>query len=342
MQSPALRPWTTAAVALLGAGVVAAGPGVVPQAGAVAIDIALAAQDITLDLVRHGQSEDNFNHILGTIPPGVPLTADGEQQAAYLADPANPQHLADPDFYAGIYASEFLRSQETAAGWLTAADAPDTPVTILAGLNEINAGWLEGKELNLFTEIGYALPTFLWALGQYWVPMLGSTIDPNGVAFNDRVTEAIDTIYNSTIGVEEGSLNDVAFAHAGTIAIWTLMNVRNPDFGLVLSELLDTRTPLDNTGQVIIEGNPTDGWTLVSWGGHEVAATPDLLTGLFVDWRDLNVAPQIATWHILEALQGGDCDEIAAAVQTGFDQVVGAIAAFPQAVIDTITDALSG
>ncbi|ORW20659.1 phosphoglycerate mutase [Mycolicibacter nonchromogenicus] len=342
MQSPALRPWTTAAVALLGAGVVAAGPVGVPQAGAVAIDFALAAQDITLDLVRHGQSVDNAEGILGTLPPGADLTELGEQQAAYLADPANPLHLADPTSYAGIYASEFLRSQETAAGWLTAAEAPETPVTILAGLNEINAGWLEGKDLNLLTEIGYALPTFMWALGQYWVPMLGSTIDPNGVAFNDRVTEAIDTIYNNTIGVEEGSLNDVAFAHAGTIAIWTLMNVRNPDFGLVLSELLDTHTPLANTGQVIIEGNPTDGWTLVSWGGHEVSATPDLLTGLFVDWRDLNVAPQIATWHILEALQGGDEAEILAAVQTGFDQVVGAIAAFPQAVIDTITDALSG
>ncbi|KLO29392.1 phosphoglycerate mutase [Mycolicibacter heraklionensis] len=342
MQSAALRPWTTAAVALLGAGAIAASPVVMPQAGAVAVDILLAAQDITLDLVRHGQSVDNAEGILGTLPPGAPLTELGEQQAAYLADDANPLHLAAPDFYSGIYASEFLRAQETAGGWLSAAGAPDTPLTILAGLNEINAGWFDGQDLNILTEIAYALPTFLWALGQYWVPMLGSTIDPNGVAFNDRVSDAIDAIYNNTVSDPEGSLSDVAFAHAGTIAIWTLMNVKNPDFGLVLSELLETHTPLDNTGQVVIEGNPTDGWTLVSWGGHEVSATPDLLTGLFVDWRDLNVAPQIATWHILEALQGGDQAEIAAALQTGFDQVLGAITAFPQAVIDTITGALSG
>lgn len=340
MQSPAIRPWATAAVALLGAGAVAAGPVTMPQAGAVAVDILLAAQDITIDLVRHGQSVDNFEGILGTLPPGAALTELGEQQAAFLADPDNPLHLAAPDFYAGLYASEFLRSQETAGGWLNAAGAPDTPLTILAGLNEINAGWFEGHDLNLLTEIAYALPTFMWALGQYWVPMLGSEIDPNGVAFNDRVTDAIDAIYNNTD--PDSSLTDVAFAHAGTISIWTLMNVKNPDFGLVLTELLETHSPLANTGQVVIEGNPTDGWTLVSWGGHDVAETPDLLTGLFVDWRDLNVAPQIATWHLLEALQGGDQTEIAAALQTGFDQVVGAITAFPQAVLDTITASLSG
>jgi len=341
MQSAAIRPWTAAAVALLGASAVAASPVVMPQAGAVAVDILLAAQDnITIDLVRHGQSVDNAEGILGTTPPGAPLTERGEEQAALLADPANPLHLAAPGFYAGIYASEFLRAQETADGWLSAAGAPGTPLTILAGLNEINAGWFEGHDLNILAEIAYALPTFMWVLGQYWVPMLGSEIDPNGVAFNDRVTEAIETIYGNTAADPEGSLNDVAFAHAGTIAIWTLMNVKNPDFGLVINALLDTHSPLGNTGQVEIEGNPTDGWTLLRWEGHEVAQTPDLLTGLFVDWRDLNVAPQIATWHILEALQGGDQAEIAAALQTGFDQVLGALTAFPQAVLDTITGAL--
>jgi len=342
MQSPAIRTLTTAAVALLGVGAVAAGPVVMPQAGAVAVDIALAAQDITLDLVRHGQSVDNAEGILGTVPPGAPLTSLGEQQTAYLADPANPLHLANPDFYAGIYASEFLRAQETAGGWLSAAGAPDTPLTILAGLNEINAGWFEGQDLNILAEIAYALPTFLWVMGQYWVPMLGSDIDPNGVAFNDRVTDAIAAIYSNTVSDPESSLNDVAFAHAGTIAMWTLMNVKNPDFGLVLNELLETHSPLANTGQVIIEGNPTDGWTLVSWEGHQVSATPDLFTGLFVDWRDLNVAPQIATWHVLEALQGGDQADIAAALQAGFDQVLGAITAFPQSVFDTITSAFGG
>ncbi|BBZ23782.1 histidine phosphatase family protein [Mycolicibacter hiberniae] len=343
MQRTVFRSWTTATVALIGAGAIAAGPVATPLASAVAVDILLAAQDITIDLIRHAESEDNAGHVLGTLPPGAPITAIGAQEAAYLADPANPQHLADPDFYAGIYASEFLRTQQTAADWLTAAGAPETPVTILGGLNEINAGWFEGGDLsNLLVQVGYAFAPLMWTMGSFWVPMLGSTIDPNGVAFNDRVTDALQAIYDDTISDPESSGSNVAFAHAGTIAIWTLMNVQNPDFGLVLDELLDTRSPLVNTGQVVIDGNPTDGWTLVSWNGIEVDATPDLFTGLFVDWRDFTTAGQIATWHIIEAFQGGDQAEILAALQTGFDQVVNAFIAFPQDVFDTLTGALGG
>jgi len=36
------------------------------------------------------------------------------------------------------------------------------------------------------------------------------------------------------------------------------LNVDNPDLGLLLSH------QLDNTGVVVIKGNPQDGWTLVS------------------------------------------------------------------------------
>jgi broad specificity phosphatase PhoE len=231
-----------------------------------------------------------------------------------------------------------IRAQHTAQ---PLADLLGMEVTHLAGLNEIHAGWFDGRELDTLTQIAYALPTLMWVMGQYWVPMMGSTIDPNGVAFNDRVTDAIETVYNHTVSDQDNPLSSAVFAHAGTIAIWTLMNVKNPDFGLVIKELLDTQTPLANTGQVVIEGNPTDGWTLVSWEGHEVSATPDLLTGLFVDWRDLTTAPQIAAWHILEAFQGGDQADITAALQTGFDQVVAAFTAFPQAVIDTLSGAFS-
>ncbi|WP_067971221.1 histidine phosphatase family protein [Mycolicibacter icosiumassiliensis] len=336
MQPFPARPWTTAVVALLGAGAVAATPLVTPLSGAVAIDVLLAAQDITIDLVRHGESVDNVDGILGTVPPGAELTALGQQQAAAVA----PLIAAEfPGGIAGIYASEFIRAQHTAQ---PLADLLDKDITVLPGLNEINAGWFDGQHLNVLTEIAYALPTFMWVMGQYWVPMLGSTVDPNGAAFDDRVTDAIETIYGNTVSDSNNPPTDVAFAHAGMIAIWTLMNVKNPDFGLVINELLDTHSPLANTGQVVIEGNPTDGWTLVSWQGHPVSATPDLLTGLFVDWRDLNTAPQIATWHVLEALQGGDQAAISAALQTGFDQVLTAFATFPQAVIDTITNALSG
>ncbi|ORV39576.1 phosphoglycerate mutase [Mycolicibacter engbaekii] len=334
MQRTVIRPWTTAAVALIGAGAIAAGPVAMPVTSAVTIDFLLAAQDITLDLVRHAQSVDNAEHILGTLPPGAPLTELGEQQAQDVAPLISAEF---PDGIAGIYASEFIRTQDTAQ---PLADLLNMEVQILGGLNEVNAGWYEGWELGTVTQVLYAFAPLMWAMGSFWVPQLGSTIDPNGVAFNDRVTDAIESIYGNTVADPNNPTDSVAFAHAGTISIWTLMNVRNPDFGLVLNELLDTRSPLDNVGQVVIEGNPTDGWTLVSWDGHEVSATPDLFTALFVDWRDFTTAGQIATWHVIEALQGGDLAEIAAALQTGFDQVLDAFITFPQAVFESFADAL--
>jgi len=337
------RPWITAGVALVGAGLLAASPAV-PMAGPLAAvtlpGIQLTAADMVLDLVRHGQSADNVEGVIGTLPPGAPLTAEGATQAMYLADPDNPQHLADPSFYDGIYTSDFLRTQQTAADWLAAAGAPDTPVTHLAGLNELNAGILEGtSQSSQATALLYLVAPMAWMFGQYWVPQLGSTIDPNGMAFQDRFSDAIDQIYNNAGPVDaDGNLNGVAFSHGAAISTWVMMNVKNPDFELYFKSLMAGLLP--NTGQVVIEGNPTDGWTLVSWNGQEVAENPGLLTGLFVDFRDLMIAPQMASWHIMEALQGGDPADITAALQTGFNEVLAAVTAFPQAVIDTITGSL--
>jgi broad specificity phosphatase PhoE len=335
MQRRATRPWITAAVALVAAGAVAATPVATPLPGPVTAEILLAAQDITLDLVRHGQSVDNAEGVLGTTPPGAELTAVGQQQAA---DVAHEIKAAFPNGVDGIYASELVRAQETAQ---PLADLMGVNPQILSGLNELNAGWLEGQPMHAFTEIGYAFAPLMWIMGQYWVPQLGSEVDANGAMFNDRVGDAIQAIYSNTVGDPANPMTSAVFTHAGTIAIWTLMNVKNPDFGLVINELINVGYPVANTGQVVIEGNPTDGWTLVSWDGHEVSATPDLFTGLFVDWRDLTTAPQLAAWHILEAFQGGDQADIAAALQTGFDQVVAAVSAFPQAMIATLAGALS-
>jgi hypothetical protein len=68
-----------------------------------------------------------------------------------------------------------------------------------------------------------------------FVPELGST-DANGIVFDQRVDEAVQTIYT---GSSAGD-TDAVFSHEGTIAIWTLMNVNNPDFPLVLNELFST------------------------------------------------------------------------------------------------------
>ena len=83
----------------------------------------------------------------------------------------------------------------------------------------------------------------------------------------------------------------------------------------------------------------TDGWTLISWDGTPVPEA-SLTTELFVDFRDLITAPQMASYDIWQALLTLDPSTISQAIDTGFDNVGAAITQFPVAVIDDITDAV--
>jgi broad specificity phosphatase PhoE len=331
MKRHTASPWATTGIALVGAGLVAGTPVTAPPpAGALAFDIQLTAEDITLDWVRHGQSTDDLNNILGTLPPGAHLTELGEQQAQDIAAAIQQEY---PDGIAGIYASELVRTQETMAP-LAAALGLD--VQVLSDLNEIPAGIFEEQPRSLISEASFFFPMAMWILGNLFVSEPGTNY--NGVVFEDQVNGAMQTMYDNTIA-GDGPTTAVASSSGGDIAIWILMNVKNPDIWPILQTVLENGGPPPNAGQAILEGNPTDGWTLVSWDGIPVNPTPDLFTGLFVDYRDLITAPQIALWHIWEAIQGGDQADITAALQTGFNQVVAAFEAFPQAVIDTITGA---
>jgi hypothetical protein len=210
-------------------------------------------------------------------------------------------------------------------------------VQVLPDLNEIPAGLFEGHPRDLITEANFFTPMAAWILGDLYATEPGTTY--NGAVFEEQVTHAVDTIYSNTIA-GDGPMTDVASSSGGVIAIWTLMNVKNPDFWPLIQSALENGGPPPNGGQAILEGNPTDGWTLVSWDGIPVPQTPDLLTGLFVDWRDANMAEQLALWNIWEAIQGGDQADITSALQTAFDQVEAALQQFPQSVFDTITGAL--
>jgi hypothetical protein len=165
---------------------------------------------------------------------------------------------------------------------------------------------------------------------------LGST-DVNGIVFDQRLNDAIQTIYN---GTPTGD-TDAVFSHEGTIAIWTLMNVNNPDYALALKELSTTGELLPYTGQVVVDGSPGD-WTLVSWDGNPVPQNPGLLTELFVDFRNLIEAPQLAGYDISEALITGNAATVDAAIQTGVSQIDSALAQLPVAVFDNFVTALGG
>ena len=289
---------------------------------------------IVLDFVRHGESGDMS--VVNTMVPGPDLTDTGEQQAQALVNAMSGNGIDD------IYASAMVRSQETAA---PLAEALHLPINVLSGLNEIDAGIFEGIPVNVGDlPLGgalYLLAPLAWTLGLDFVPQLGSTVDPNGVALDESFSGAVQSIYDGTVGTEAGTVTDAVFSHEGAIAIWTLMNVNNPDFALVLQEFLNTGELLPYTGQVVVDGSPGD-WTLVSWDGTPVPQDPGLPTELFVDFRDLITAPQFASYDIYEALLTGNSATIETAIQAGVSQIDTALTQFPIAVFDDIVSAFGG
>jgi hypothetical protein len=306
-----------------------------------AIGPALAWADdesIVLDFVRHGESIDNKAGIIDTTPPGTALDTTGEGQATDVATAI--QHEFGTNI-AGVFDSQELRTQETAAPLITELMASgDNPVLkTFDGLNEIPAGAFEGDPTTSLEGILYLLGPLSWAFGDVLVPDVG---DPsvNGVTFDQDFGGAVQDIYDGTASAS-GTANDVAFSSEGAIAVWTLMNVNNPDFSVLLQEVEQTEGFLPNTGQVVIEGSPGD-WTLVSYDGTPVSADPSLGTELFVDFRNLIEAPQFAGYDIYEALLTGNSATIDAALQTGLGQVDAALSQFPVEVFDQIVAAFGG
>lgn len=197
---------------------------------------------MTLTLIRGAESAANDQGLLETVPPGPPLSADGQKQAASVAN-----RLKGND-YDGVYASEFLRSQQTARPM---AQALDEQVTVLPGLNEIPAGWFEGVPDNI-AAITYKEPLRAWLQSNRSFGIPGAI---DGTQFNGQFTAAVQSIY------ENGDDKPVAFSSGNAIMMWILMNVVNPK-----DSLLDDH-PLPNTGVVKIQGNPVTGWKLLEWDG---------------------------------------------------------------------------
>jgi hypothetical protein len=129
--------------------------------------------------------------------------------------------------------------------------------------------------------LGYALAPIAWTLGLRFVRIPGSE---DGNEFDARVDAALAEIEAAD------SETPVVFSHGATIMFWTMMNVDNPDPLLLLTH------QLDNTETVVVEKNEDGSWTLKSWGGEEVGPA-NLPTQLFVNTRDLIVAPQTALYN---------------------------------------------
>ncbi|MCV7335926.1 histidine phosphatase family protein [Mycobacterium senegalense] len=278
---------------------------------------AWAAESMTITFVRHGESAGNASGVMDSSIPGPHLTEKGEAEADSVAALLAERDAQNP--YDGIYWSRMVRTKETAAPTVALLGEAGGE---LPGVHEIGAGVFEGQPEDGPGRYAIMLASLSWILGATSVPIPGST---DGNALDDRVDESIQTIYDN------GDRNAIVFSHGGTIMFWTLMNVENPD------PLLIFQRPLGNTDIVVVEGNTEDGWVLKEWGGVEVAADPSLPVKLFVNARDLAIAPQKAVYRIGQAFATGDTSTIAAAIQDGITEVGETTLDFvPEMIRDTV------
>jgi hypothetical protein len=342
----AVRPFLIAAVGLVGASVIAVTPVTAPFPGVQLPDIQLTAgeEDIVIDFVRHGQTEPpgGVVAVASNGLPGFPLSDTGQQQAVDVG------HQLVNEFgphVAGIFGGYEQRMIETATPFLTDEGLTSQAFQPLNGFDEIGGGIYADDPPSSPGDYLYELTVFAWVLGLRFVPLPGSN-DFNGVQFEENFGGAVDTAYNDAVAdpvvSANGQITDVVFSGEAAISTWTLMNVNNPDLAILLPLFIESvvnpdKPFLPNVGQVEIEGNPTEGWTLVSFNGTPIPADPGLLTQLIVDTRDLITPPQTAAYNIFEAALTGDPTTIESALQTGVQNVGAAIVQFPGSVInDTV------
>ncbi len=297
-------------------------------------------QDIVIDFVRHGQTTSP-SPIAHQGLPGFPLSTQGQQEAVDVGSQLFKQ-FGGPDGVAGIFAGQEQRMAETGDPF---AALEHMDIQTLSGINEVGGGIFSGVPSGSFGEILAFLIPFSWALGLRFVELPGSN-DYNGMQFEETVNSAINTMYSDALVnpviSANGQITDVAFSGEAMISAWVMMNVNNPDLAIFLplfAEALSSGTFLPHVGQVVIQGNPTDGWTLLSFDGQAVPENPGLLTDLIVDVRNLITPPQMAAWDAYLALFHSSA-ALEDALQEGLKNIGAAIVQFPQAVISDIVDAV--
>ncbi len=301
----------------------------------------LPAAAMTVTFIRHAESQGNASGYIDTSTPGPHLTNDeinqnggenGEDQAQAWAD------AHDADEFDALYASTMIRTQETANPFSIKSGLP---VTVLgtfdpdhpqqnSGVQEISAGIFEGlPESEGIGRIGYILAPLAWTMGLQFVPVPGGE---TGLEFNERVTNALTQVEEDTEDTNgDGNIDAAVFSHGATIMMWTMMNVDNPNLLLIVQH------PLNNTDEVVVEKNADGSWTLKSWAGEEVAAA-NYPTQMFVNFRDLIVAPQKAVYNMRIPVLSLDAEGI---VTTGAQGVQDVAEAGVKFVKDSVTDTVN-
>ncbi|OMB94580.1 hypothetical protein A5733_13840 [Mycobacterium sp. NS-7484] len=304
----------------------------------------LPAAAMTVTFIRHAESQANASGYIDTSTPGPHLTNDEVDQTGGLTGEEQAQAWANGQSataFDALYASTMIRTQETAAPF---AEKSGLPVTILgsydptrpqrnSGVQEISAGIFEGlSEKEGVGRIGYILAPLAWTLGLQFVSVPGGE---SGLEFNERVTNALaDVEANTTDTNGDHQIDAAVFSHGATIMMWTLMNVDNPSLTLLANTL-------DNTDTVVVTQNDDGSWHLVSWNGQEVGEA-DYATKMFVNVRDLIVAPQKAIYDMRLPVLSFDPESIADAGAKGIQDVGKATVKFVSDSINDTVEAIAG
>ena len=192
-------------------------------------------------LIRHGQTPSNVTGAIDTARPGAPLTPLGEAQAR-----AVPEAL-DGVRVDAVHASTLVRTQLTAGPLV---EARGTGLEVHDGFREISAGDLEMRTDEEAVR-GYAECVAAWMCGELDRVMPGGS---SGHDFLERYDAAVDAALRG-----HGDEATVAvFSHGAAIRVWTTHAGR-------MDPAVTTELRMPNTGMVVLEGAPGDGWVVERW-----------------------------------------------------------------------------
>lgn len=197
-------------------------------------------------LIRHAETTANVGRLLDTAPPGTDLSDRGREQADELVG-----GLDDVDLDA-IYVSDLVRTQQTAA---PLARARSLEPRVRPGVREIQAGDYEMAPDDASWD-AYLGVLYRWFDGEPAARIPGGESGLEVMARYDAV-------------VAEAAEHDSAaiVSHGAVIRAWTGARASNVDRPFIAG------SRLFNTAVIVLEGDPTDGWRVVTWANEPL---PDL------------------------------------------------------------------
>ncbi len=199
-------------------------------------------------LIRHGQTIDNVNGALGTSLPGPGLTALGTEQAAAVPSALTAESIDV------IAVSSMVRTHLTAR---PLADRLGLEPLEFAGLREISAGSLEGlSDEN-------SIHTYMRTIFSWWTDFSARIPGgEDGHEFYARYDGAI-----AQLAERYGDRTVAVFSHGAAIRTWASWSAQNIDAEFSRGQ------HLENTGIVVLEGTPANGWTATTWQGTPVGGS---------------------------------------------------------------------